>query len=90
MLDRSTLPFIQAKHYTPADGRVVKLIVIHVMEAPEKGNTAESVANYFATTDVVASAHYNVDENSIVHCVQDKDVAYGAPGANRSGIGTLS
>lgn len=78
--------FIPAKHFQPASGREIKWIVIHSMEAPEKGDTAESVARYFQTTTRPASAHYNVDNNSIVQCVQDKDVAYGAPGANRHGL----
>lgn len=78
--------FIPAKHFTPSDSREIKWLVLHTMEAPEKGNTAESVANYFATTDTKASAHYNIDNDSIVQCVRDKDVAWAAPGANRHGL----
>lgn len=83
------IPFIQAKHYTPVSEdhpRKVRLIVIHSMESEEKGETAENVARYFQTTEKPASAHYNIDNNSVVQCVQCKDVAYGAPGANRDGI----
>lgn len=81
------IPFIEAKHYRKVDGnRHPKVIVIHSMEAPEKGLTAENVANYFATTDRVASAHYNIDNNSIVQSVQCKDVAFAAPNMNRYGI----
>lgn len=79
-------PFVKAKHFTSASGRKIDLIVIHSMEAPEKGQTAENCAAYFARGTVVASAHYCVDCNSIVQCVRDKDVAYGAPGANRNGV----
>ena len=87
MLDRSKLPFVLAKYFTDRKTkRTIKVIVIHVMEAPKKSKTAENVANYFANPDRKASAHYCVDNNSIVHCVQEKDVAWGAPGANNSGI----
>lgn len=41
------------------------------MEAPEKSTTAEAVARYFATTATPASAHYNVDDDSIVQSVRE-------------------
>lgn len=56
------------------------------MEAPEKGDTAENIANYFHTTVKQASAHICVDNNSIVQCVLDNDIAWAAPGANSDGI----
>lgn len=73
--------------------REVQLIVLHSMEAPEKGTTAESVAEFFRQPVLgkggkrpIASVHYCCDNNSIIQCVQTKDVAYGAAGANRNGI----
>lgn len=66
--------------------RGVRVIVIHDMEAPENALTAENVANYFATTETQASSHICVDNNSIIQCVKDNDVAYAAPGANHDGI----
>jgi len=86
MIDFNNIPFLQAKQYTPANRTYIRLIVLHSMEAPEKGATAEAVANYFHNLNRKASAHYCVDNNSIVQCVQCKDVAYGAPGANKDGI----
>ena len=78
---------IQAKWYTKTTGRDIRLIVIHAMEAPEKGTTAESCARYFQTvTDRKVSAHKTFDNNSEVECVFDKDVAYAAPGANHDGL----
>jgi N-acetyl-anhydromuramyl-L-alanine amidase AmpD len=79
-------PFIQASHYKPVGGRTVDLVVIHTMEAPEKGTTAESVARYFQTTDRDVSSHYCIDDDSIVQCVREEDVAWCAPGANHNGI----
>jgi N-acetyl-anhydromuramyl-L-alanine amidase AmpD len=79
--------FIQARNYTRGPRRNrIDLIVIHDMEAPEKGTTAEAVARYFQS-NVQASAHYCIDSNSIVQCVRDSDIAWHAPGANHNGIG---
>lgn len=92
--DMVGIRFVQAMNYKPVPSRNVRLIVLHTMEAPEKGNTAESVASYFATQpkggvggNGGSSAHYNVDNDSIVQSVREKDVAYHAPGANNDGIG---
>lgn len=80
-------PFIAAKHFTKvAKKRGIRLIVLHSMEAPEKGDTAENVAKYFQSTTRQASAHICVDNNSIVQCVWDNDIAWAAPGANSDGI----
>lgn len=80
---------MQAKHYTsgPRTKGPVRVVVVHSMEAPEKGTTAESVAAYFARGERVASAHYCIDADSIAQCVREADVAYHAPGANHDGIG---
>ncbi len=81
------IPFVAARHFKeiPA-GRKVRLIVVHTMEAAEKGETAESCARYFQTVEKPVSAHYCLDNNSVVQCVQTKDIAYCAPGANKDGI----
>lgn len=62
-------------------------IVLHSMEAPEKGDCAELVARYFARPSTKASAHFCVDNDSIVQCVPAERVAWHAPGANQYGIG---
>lgn len=77
----------EARNYTKVSGkRAIDLIVIHDMEWPERPTTAEDCARMFATTTRSASAHYNVDNNSIVQGVRDNDVAWAAPGANHNGI----
>ena len=81
-----TYPFVPAKGFTPTSGRAIDLIVIHTIEAPETAQTAEGCARYFQTTDRQVSSHYCVDNNSIVQCVKEKDVAWCAPGANHDGI----
>jgi len=81
------IPFLRARWFTTAN-KQNDLIVIHDMEYPERWDAAEQVARYFATMSAAskASAHYCIDNNSIVQCVLDKDVAYAAPGANHDGI----
>ena len=79
--------FIQARNYTRTSGRAIDVIVIHTMEAPEKPDTAENIARWFAgPTAPRASAHYCIDNNSIVQGVRDQDVAWAAPGCNHNGL----
>ena len=66
----------------------IKWIVLHSMEAGEASSTAENVAAWFAGSSApMASAHFCIDNDSIVQCVRVRDVAYHAPGASRHGIG---
>ncbi len=83
------MKFIPARNFTVGRiGRAIDWIVIHSMEAPEKGSTAENVASWFGGASAPkASAHYCIDNDSIVQCVLDKDIAWHAPGANSNGIG---
>ncbi|HEV8248651.1 MAG TPA: peptidoglycan-binding domain-containing protein [Gaiellaceae bacterium] len=84
----ATIPFIQARNYTRGRSGPIDVLVIHTMEAPEKPDTAENVARWFAgSTAPEASAHYCIDSNSIVQSVKDSDVAWHAPGANHNGLG---
>ncbi len=85
-VDYQNIPFVAARWFTKTEGRDVRKLVLHSMEAAEKGTTAEAVAQYFATTEKKVSSHYCVDSDSIVQCCQTKDVAYGAPGANHDGV----
>jgi hypothetical protein len=66
--------------------RKIDLIVIHDMEWTETDQTAEACAAYFAKPTTKASAHKCFDNNSVVRCVPDKDVAWCAPGANHNGL----
>ena len=84
----ATTTFIQARNYTKGRTHPIDVLVIHTMEAPEKPDTAENVAKWFAgSTAPQASAHYCIDNNSIVQSVKDTDVAWHAPGANHDGLG---
>lgn len=86
-------PVVKAKFFKEIPGRRnVRLVVMHSMEAAEKGNTAENVARFFQNPrdakgrPVRASAHLCVDSDSIVQCVMDNNVAFAAPGVNNDGI----
>ena len=55
--------------------RVVDYIVLHY--TGNKGpDTAKANVSYFKTTNIQASAHFTVDDNSIFQCVALKDVAW--------------
>ena len=56
------------------------LLVIHSMEAPEKGKTAESCARFFQNANSTGSAHLCIDNNSIVQSVPFDHKAAGARG----------
>lgn len=78
--------FIQARHYTPANRATIRLICVHAMQSAEKPWIARAVAKWFAGPVAPrASAHACVDDQEIVLCVHEKDIAWGAPGANRDG-----
>jgi len=81
------MEFIQARHYTVGRTSPIKLIVIHDMEYPERLDTAEAVAKWFAGPNAPqASTHYNIDTNSVVQSVRDRDTSWCAPGANSQGL----
>ena len=85
--ETDNFPFVKANFFKLVTGkRKVRLIVIHSMEAAEKDNTAENVARFFAAPTTRASAHLCIDNNSIVQCVLDNNIAAAAPGANQDGI----
>ncbi|MFN0154175.1 MAG: N-acetylmuramoyl-L-alanine amidase [Gaiella sp.] len=80
-------PFIESPNRTPVARRPIDLVVIHTMEAPERGDTAEAVARWFAREDVAVAAHYCVDADSVVQCVREQDIAWHARGGNTRSIG---
>lgn len=78
---------IRSRNYTNASRSKARVVVIHTMESPESATTAEAVASWFAGSSAPqASAHYCVDNNTIVGCVDETDVAWAAPGCNHDGI----
>jgi hypothetical protein len=89
------VPFVEATNYGPRndhshrrDLSALRWLVLHSMEAVEASTTAERVAAWFASGNRAprASAHFNIDDDSIVQSVPIAAVAWGAPGANAKGI----
>jgi hypothetical protein len=87
--DHPELRFVQAAGYTKGrpDGPPL-WIVVHDMEAPEDATRAESTALYFASGSGGrnVSAHYCVDDDSVIQCVRLADSAWtvgNRPGNNR-------
>jgi N-acetyl-anhydromuramyl-L-alanine amidase AmpD len=80
------MQYIEARYFTRLPSRSIRVLVIHDMEAPEKGTTAENVARFFANNPNKTSAHYCIDNDSEVQSVPDSSVAYAAPGANSDGL----
>lgn len=72
-------------HYIESRDTPCRVMVIHTMEAPRGPQTAENVARYFASGQVVASAHMCVDQDSVVYCLPSSAVAFAAPGCNHDG-----
>lgn len=73
-------------NFNHSDGNDIKYIVIH-----DTGNTTDSAegnANYFGGGDRQASAHYFVDDDSIVQVVEDVNAAWHCgDGHDKYGIG---
>jgi hypothetical protein len=81
------MDFVQARNYTKGRISPIEVIVIHDMEYPERLDTAEAVAKWFAgSTAPRASTHYNMDSDTVVQSVYDSDTAWCAPGANANGL----
>ncbi len=81
------MKFVQARWYYPSRANKIRRIYIHSMEAPEKGTTAESVAEYFRRGTKKASAHRCYDNNSVVQCVKDEHTAFHMGGDNSKSLG---
>lgn len=86
MIDVDTIPFVQARWYTPANRTEFGHVVLHTMEFWERDDSAEWCQQFFATSDRQGSTHCEVDNNSICRSVLDRDVCWGANGVNRSGL----
>lgn len=90
---------IQATNFRIAHRTKIRLVVIHTMESAEGINTARAVAEWFAKPNPapgaprdarlhspMASAHLCIDAHEVWECVDERDVAYAAPGANYDGF----
>lgn len=88
------IPFLQARHFKPANRAAVDLIVIHSAEVGETSETAEILMRRCAEErldahgkEIISSWHFAVDSNSVTQSVREKDIAWHAPGVNPISIG---
>jgi len=77
---------VPARWFTPGRTAPVRVVVIHTAELLERSDSAENLAKFFVTGDRKVSAHWSVDNNSVVQSVREADTAFAAPGANNEGI----
>jgi hypothetical protein len=81
------LEWVAPRSWTNANRTAVQLIVIHDTEGSAHGQSAEDGAAYDSVRTDGTSAHYFVDNNSIVQCVLTADQAHTARSqGNRRGI----
>jgi N-acetyl-anhydromuramyl-L-alanine amidase AmpD len=80
-------PFVESPHVTRSKGRPIDLLVVHTAETAERSGAALAVARWFAQPESQVSAHYCVDDRTVVQCVRERDIAWHARGANARSIG---
>lgn len=83
------MAFVQARHFANASRGVgdIHRLVVHTAEIQETRDSAEDVARFFATTSAKVSAHACGDNNTVVECVRDEDIAFHALGDNERTLG---
>ncbi len=92
-MDETPIPFYQALHYQRGVVRTeVKHVVLHCMQNQEKPAAAVDCAKWLAGLNPnfpppLTSAHYFFDAEASAQGVLEENIAWHAPGVNRSGIG---
>jgi N-acetyl-anhydromuramyl-L-alanine amidase AmpD len=81
------IPFVRSPNFTPAEERTIDVIVIHTMEIGERTDAARICARWFESPASQVSAHYCVDADEVVQCVEEADIAWHARGGNTNSIG---
>lgn len=79
-------PYVPARHQGGRRSHT-QFAVVHTMEAPKSPRRAEDTAHYFASGSTIGSAHFCVDNNSVVQCVDERNTANHAAGANAISVG---
>lgn len=87
----SNIPFIASpNHFAGRFGYTPKFLILH---GTAGGNSAQGIANYFATAASQVSSHYVVDQaGNVVQCVAESDGAWangvisGPPGIGGDGV----
>lgn len=80
-------PFVESPNFTAVTARKIGVVVIHTMEIRERMDAAEICARWFASRVSRVSAHYVVDADTILQCVDERNIAWHARGGNTGSIG---
>lgn len=75
------------RNFTKGNNRKIEYLVIHYFGGLA---SAEAVANYFYNNDVLASAHYAVDEKDIYQMVKDEDISWHAGESTQGTFGNIA
>lgn len=94
VFDPTPAAFIQARYFNRSRyGSDIRNVFIHTAETGEVTKSARGSANWFASEMRAkdgkiyeASAHFCVDADEIIGCVDPLHMAFGAPGGNRQGL----
>lgn len=73
------MEFLAARQHGPADNYPITRIVMHGTVSPCVPGGAAAVARMFHTSSRDASTQYVVDPTTVVQCVPENVIAYGAP-----------
>lgn len=65
---------------------LIELFVLHSIESGNLDGAAEGAGAWFQNSKVKASSHYGIDNDSIQRYLKLTQIAWGAPGANQSGV----
>lgn len=94
VIDLAAIPFLQARDFHRGPRTVVNWIVIHTAEVAPLPTSANALmlACHRGSTGPdgkprLASWHFAVDSENITQSVKEEDIAFHAPGANKTGIG---
>jgi N-acetyl-anhydromuramyl-L-alanine amidase AmpD len=80
-------PFVESPNVTATGGRRIDVVVIHTMEIAERNGAAAACARWFQNPASRVSAHYCVDADTVIQCVQEEDIAWHARGGNTASVG---
>lgn len=88
-VNRLSFVSIPSPNFTrPTIPRGIKRVVLHTTESPERERGARSIAiNWFSLPQAKVSAHYVLDADEVVQCVDEEYIAWHARGDNRHTVG---
>jgi hypothetical protein len=80
------VPTVHCRALPAGKVRDIRNVVIHTAECGETHTAAEGLGAFFAAPKTGVSAHFSVDDDSIVQSVKMNDEAWAAPPLNDEGV----